>query len=110
MAEPEREAWVLNGFVPQTNDEKEILQKIRKEVNFDPCIDAHRLRGKISQPGTETRDIKQVLCLLGIDPLREKLCWQVTPLSTLVERGGKTGLSDFIDEVSNFLLPILTQQ
>jgi hypothetical protein len=109
VANPEREAWVLNGYEAQTAAEKQVLQDIKRRIGLDPCLEAHRLRGKSSQPGTEDRDIKHILReLTQDDPLREKQCWQETPLDILVERGQKTGLSQYIEEIEHHLLPTLT--
>jgi hypothetical protein len=109
VAIPEREAWLLNGYEAQTAEEKQVLQDIRRRISIDPCLEAHRLRGKSSQPGTEDRDIKRILqTLTQDDPLREKQCWQETPLDILIERGQRTGLSQYIEEIESRLLPILT--
>ncbi|MGC1378542.1 MAG: hypothetical protein WA821_20085 [Anaerolineales bacterium] len=109
FAIPEREAWVLNGFEAQNPGEKQRLKQIKDEIKFDPCQEAHRLRGKRNQPGTEARDIKSILeTLTGGDPLREEACWLETPLATLQEHGQETGLADYIQEVHNHLLPVLT--
>jgi hypothetical protein len=108
FAIPKREAWVLNGFEPQNKKERHLLENYTKCLNFNPCIEAHRLRGKISQPGTENRDIKHILQVLVEDNhCREEQCWQVTSLDKLYKNGQQTGLSDFIDDIRNVLLPIL---
>lgn len=108
VAKPEREAWVLNGYEAETAEEKEILQEIKRRIGFDPCVEAHRLRGKSSQPGTEDRDIKRILRTLTQDDLsREEQCWQETSLDTLIKRGQETGLSRYIEEVKIYLLPVL---
>ena len=110
FAIPTREAWVLNGFEPKTKDESERLQKIRDEINIDPCKESHRLRGKKKQPGAETRDIKRILTILtNDDTLREEECWKEAPLSTLLDRGKETGLTNYIQEVQTYLLPVLIQ-
>lgn len=109
VAIPKREAWVLNGYEAQTAEEKQILQDIKKRIDLDPCLEAHRLRGKSNQPGTEDRDIKRILqALTQDDSSREEQCWQETPLDILIERGQKTGLSQYIEEVEHHLLPTLT--
>ncbi len=111
LAIPKREAWVLNGFDPQTVDETKLLQKVIREIQFNPCLEAHRLRGKINQPGTELRDIKRVLKELTDDNRpREEQCWQTTSLAVLITRGVETGLTDYIENVRKFMIPILTSQ
>jgi hypothetical protein len=108
LAIPKREAWVLNGFDPQTEDEIKLFKKVRGELDLDPCTEAHRLRGKINQPGIESRDIKRVLMeLVDNNPSREEQCWQTTSLAVLIARGRETGLTDYIENVRAFLIPLL---
>lgn len=108
VANPEREAWILNGYEAKTAAEKQVLQDIKRRIGLDPCLEAHRLRGKSNQPGTEDRDIKRILqALTQGDPLREEQCWQETALDILIERGQKTGLSQYIEEIESRLLPTL---
>jgi hypothetical protein len=105
MPDPEREAWVLNGFLCQSDDERERLKAEKEKLKFDPCIETHRLRGK---PGTN-RDIKRVLAVLTDgNPDRERDCWEQTPLPTLRQNGPHTGLAAYLDEVRNRLLPLLS--
>ncbi|MFB2773298.1 hypothetical protein ACE1AT_29100 [Pelatocladus sp. BLCC-F211] len=42
-ANPKREAWVLNGFIPSNQEEENNLETIKTQLNFDPCIESHRL-------------------------------------------------------------------
>src|SRR5207248_2607529 len=44
--DPEREAWVLAGFVPTNARERERLEEERNALHLDPCREAHRLRDK----------------------------------------------------------------
>jgi hypothetical protein len=105
MASPKREAWVLNGFLCQSDEERERLIAEKEKLKFDPCIEPHRLRGK---PGTN-RDIKRVLNeLTNHDKNRERDCWEQTPLPTLRQNGEHTGLTAYLDEVRNRLLPLLS--
>ena len=105
---PKRESWVLNGFEPQTELEHQSLNKVISRLGFNPCIDSYRLKGSVSQPGTEHRDIKQVLSeLVGSDYERETQCWNHTSIEVLTERGAKSGLTEYIENINRFLLPIL---
>lgn len=110
LAVPKREAWVLNGFDPQNENEIQLLDKVRRELTLDPCTEAHRLRGKVNQPGIELRDIKRVLMeLVDNNPLREEQCWRTTSLDILITRGNETGLTDYIDNIREFMIPILVR-
>jgi hypothetical protein len=102
--DPEREAWVLAGFDPRDDTERQRLDELHRDLGFSPVHHAVRLRDKA--PGM-LRDIKRVLRILtGDDPDREARCWTDPSLSTLRERGANTGLSAFLDEL-HAVLPAL---
>ena len=105
-----REAWVLNGFSALDEAEESTLAELRKKLSFDPVTEAHRLREKTFQEPERIRNAKVVLGILTKeDHTRESYCWQITPLDTLRERGLQTGLTDYIAEVEDALVPILLQ-
>ncbi len=96
-----REAWVLNGFIPSNQEEEQILEEIKNELKFDPCIESHRLRGS-----NEIRDPKEVVKKLTDGNMkREQQCWEDTSLELLRGRGIHTGLTDYICEVEQRLIP-----
>ena len=108
LAHTKREAWVLNGFVAQGKNEQAKIQEIRDEVGFDPCLQAHRLREKSRDEEGRLRNVKVIVEILtNGDYERESICWQETPLETLRERGVETGLTAYLEEVEERLLPIL---
>lgn len=107
VANPKREAWVLNGFIPANKQEEEILETLKKELQFDPCVDAHRLRAPRIDPD-QSRNIKKVLARLTQGSQnREQQCWEETSLDRLKEQGQNTGLTDYLGEVSQYLPKIL---
>lgn len=107
VANPEREAWVLNGFEPASQDEADRLAELQDELSFDPCTEAERLRGSRG----ERRSAKRVLDVLTSgSTARETQCWQTTDLAVLEERGQATGLSDYLDEIEEYVLPLFTEQ
>ncbi|NER25951.1 MAG: hypothetical protein F6J96_35735 [Symploca sp. SIO1C2] len=98
-----REAWVLNGFIPSNQEEEQILEELKDELKFDPCIESHRLRGR-----NDIRDPKEVVNkLTGGNMEREQQCWEDTSLELLRERGIHSGLTDYFHEVEQRLTPIL---
>lgn len=108
VAHTKREAWVLNGFVAQNKDEQAKIQEIRNVVGFDPCVQAHRLREKSREEGRRLRNVKVVVEILTDgDYEREAMCWRETELALLRKRGIETGLTAFLEEVEERLLPIL---
>lgn len=105
--DPEREAWVLNGFVARSAAEENAFAKEMKQLGFDPCVESHRLRGDVRR-GQEKRDIKKLVeRLTGGDRDREKACGEVTPLALLEERGRTSRLADYLVEIKSRLLPLL---
>jgi hypothetical protein len=109
IAHPKREAWVLNGFVPQDDAERARLRTLRRDLGFDPCTDADRLTATRTPEGEQaTTNPKRVLDLLvDGDTGREADCWRATPLATLRTRGKATGLAAFLGEVEARLRPLL---
>lgn len=103
---PNREAWVLNGFKPETDDERETLQQLRQKLGFDPCEHAERLTATQRQA---KRNAKRVLgLLLASDYERQRSCWAQTPLSDLRARGEGTGLKSFLHNAED-LIPLLAE-
>ncbi len=108
LAEAKRESWVLNGFEPRNKEEEKRLEGERRRLSIHPVREAHLL-----DPSTprSKKDVKQVLETLipkDEDPkrVRERACLEETPLATLSERGTHTGLTAYIQEVRNRLVPI----
>ncbi|NEO88250.1 MAG: hypothetical protein F6J87_28935 [Spirulina sp. SIO3F2] len=109
-AKSKREAWVLNGFIPQTTEEEKKLSEIKKKLKFDPCLEAHRLRGDKKYPEQRDRDAKVVLAQLTEEKFeREQQCWTQTELELLRDRGQATGLTDYLHEIETSLLPMIAQ-
>ncbi len=103
-----REAWVLNGFIPSNQEEERILVEIERELKFDPCLESHRLREKSFAGANRIRNPKVVVeKLTGGNMEREQKCWEETSLELLRARGVNTGLTDYIDEVEQRLVPII---
>jgi len=108
-ANPKREAWVLNGFVPLNPQEKKILAEIKTRLTFDPCTESHRLRSTSRKEPDRMRNAKVIVeQLTDGDMRREQQCWEDTDLEVLRERSIHTGLLDYICEVEQ-RLPDLIQ-
>ena len=107
LATPNRviEAWTLHGFVCENEHEENQLKALRKEFGFDPCTQGHQLHpddakaviGKLISDSGGNKDME-----------RRERCWAKDKLKTLKERGKDSHLADFIDEVEQLLLPLLT--
>ena len=110
VADRMREAWVLNGFVPSSSQETATLERIKSQLNFNPCEEAHKLRTSLFSEPDRIRNPKVVLNdLTNGDKLREQQCWEETCLDLLRERGICTGLTAYLQEIEQLLVPILTE-
>jgi hypothetical protein len=100
-----REAWLLAGFDPKNERERQRLETERNDLkSFDPTTQPHRLRDAPGQP----RCAKDVWNRLSDeDAAREIHCWEQTPLETLHARGADCGLSAFLKEIETHLVPAL---
>jgi hypothetical protein len=103
-----REAWVLNGFIPSSQEEKQILKEITTQLTFNPCEESHRLRSNSLTEPYRLRNPKVVVeKLTGGKMEREQQCWEETPLEYLREKGDRTGLKAYIEEIEERLIPII---
>jgi hypothetical protein len=106
LAHCKRECWVLAGFDPLDPEEASRLGALRAELGFDPRIAAHELTAKHD---ADKRSAKRVLCTLTQDSdEREAHCWVRTHLQTLRDRGGETGLTEYLDNILVRLVPVFT--
>jgi hypothetical protein len=106
LAHPKREAWVLAGFEPKDEKEKSALTGARKSLGFDPRIRSHELHAR--EPGA-LRDAKRVLAeLTGGQGDREEACWVESRLELLLERGEQSGLTAYVQEIRERLVPLFT--
>ncbi|MBN3894349.1 MAG: hypothetical protein HWQ41_03465 [Nostoc sp. NOS(2021)] len=109
-ANPKREAWVLNGFIA-SNQEEQILEEIKTLLNFDPCIESHRLRSTSQKEPDRIRNPKVIVeQLTSKDMKREQQCWENTSLNLLRQRGVHTGLTAYIQEIEQHLTPIILSE
>ena len=107
-AERMREAWVLNGFIPSNQDEEQILKEITTQLKFNPCEESHRLRSNSLTEPDRLRNPKVVVeKLTGGKMEREQQCWEDTPLEFLRKKGVHTGLTAYINEIEERLIPII---
>lgn len=107
-ADKMREAWVLNGFLPLSDDENRALDELRNQLCFDPCKESHRLRSSSSTEPDRIRNPKIVLGILtDKNKSREQQCWEDTELELLRRRGVDTGLKEYLLEIEERLVPTL---
>jgi hypothetical protein len=105
LAHTKRECWVLAGFEPREERERELLAEIRKDLGFDPCIQAEQLTAIHDH---DKRSAKRVLKhLVQGDHERESACWREAQLKDLRDRGRETGLSQYLKEIKDRLVPLL---
>ncbi|WP_353930898.1 hypothetical protein WJM97_21990 [Okeanomitos corallinicola TIOX110] len=109
-ANPKREAWVLNGFIPSNQQEEHILEEIKNKLSFDPSIESHRLRATSEKESERMRNVKVVVEQLTGNMEREKQCWEETNLKHLRERGVDTGLTDYLCKIEERLAAIIVSE
>jgi hypothetical protein len=105
LAEPKRECWVLAGFDPRNEDEAELLEAERERLSFHPVRDAHQLTAREHGAKKDAKVALDALTQGNLD--RERACLEETPLAVLEERGSKTGLTAYLKEVRERLVPVL---
>jgi hypothetical protein len=106
LAEPKRECWVLAGFDPKGPEETERLEKSERRLSFHPVREAHRLDAR--EHGAKN-DAKRALEELSQGDLeRERSGLAKTSLAVLAERGAKTGLTVYLREVRERLVPVFS--
>lgn len=106
LAIPEREAWVLAGFDPKDDSERDLLAEERRNLGFNPCERSFELTA--GRDDTAKRSPKRVLKVLTANSKdREVECWQATPIETLRNRGEGNGLRDFLHEIESQVVPLL---
>jgi hypothetical protein len=106
---PEAEAWVAAGIVPETLHEQKRHEAERSRLGFDPIAAPHELS---SGKSTDKRDAKgtcrEILGGAFKDaPERWARCWEATALETLERNGRGAGLSEYVKEVEERVLPLL---
>lgn len=107
LAIPERECWVLGGFEPKDEIERETLAEEIQNLGFDPCRESHQLTA--CKNDQAKRSPKRVLAkLAGRDRDRERECWLVTSLEVLRSAGNRSGLGEYLREVEDILVPSIT--
>ncbi len=95
-----REAWVLAGFEPENERERESHAELKKKLGYCPLEQAHRLDSKSASKNV-------VDALTAGNWQREERCWKEAPLDRLRARGDKSGLARFLADVESELLPLI---
>ena len=107
VAHQESEAWVVAGFVPAHNAEREVVATLKRDLGFDPLEEPHRLTPKGQ---AEVRDAKRVCRTLlpdGEYGPRGERCWIETSLAELERRGRHTGLPAYLEAIQRLILPLI---
>jgi hypothetical protein len=107
VAHQESEAWVVAGFVPEHNAERDLLRGLEAEHGFDPTREPHRLTpNRPTDPHDAKRVCRALFSELPPSPRAER-CWSDTSLDALERRGAMTGLPDYLADVARVVLPLL---
>jgi hypothetical protein len=107
LARTKRECWVLAGFEPQDSDEQRKLDELQRELGFDPTLHADRLDART--PNAKKNAVRVLERLIGRNHDREAACWLTTDLAILAERGSKSGLAKYLEEVEQSIVPLFVR-
>lgn len=101
-----RECWLLAGFDPVNDEERELLGEVKSECGFDPVAESQMLTATSSSHGAK-RNAKRVFSALTRgDAQRAEACLE-TDLAKLETRGRGNGLAEYFEEVRSRLAPLL---
>jgi hypothetical protein len=107
LAIPERETWVISGFNAENDDERDTLQAETQNLGANPCLRSHELTA--CKDDQAMRSPKRVLAALTKgDWNRQRRCWTMTDLAVLERRGQRNGLADYLKEVNERIVPLIT--
>jgi hypothetical protein len=105
LAHCKREAWVVSGFEPRTDDDHSRLEALRQELGFDPRTHSHALNAKDESDKRSAKRVLRQLC--DGDSHREAACWRETSLEVLAAHGRHNGLEAFLAHVQSKLVPLI---
>jgi len=106
-ARTKRECWVLAGFVPCDEVETGLLEDERPCLGFDPTTRSHELTAKNNE-NVDRKSAKRVLRKLTQGNFsREEECWTQTPLEHLKSKGQFNGLTEYLKQVEEVLVPMV---
>lgn len=100
--EPEVEAWHVCGFEPRDAAEQKRLKELTRKLSFNPVKESHRLTSHPNDADTDAKRVLEHLC--DGDPDRREAC--LDDPSTLRARGTVNGLTAFLDEVDQHIVPV----
>ncbi len=101
---PEIEAWLIEGFEPESKEEESLLAQLRQEIGFDPRMRTSALAAKHDHDRKGCKRVLRVLTQASAD--RTERCIRETPLDVLTERGVASGLAQLLAEAESVLLPL----
>ncbi|MBI5515663.1 MAG: hypothetical protein HY909_17915 [Deltaproteobacteria bacterium] len=112
LPHPEAEAWLLAGFEPESAEEQEALEVVRRDLGYDPRLHADRMNPgvEVTAQGPVRSSTKRVLdALTAGDSDRRRRCWADAPFERLRARGGDAGLTDFFKDLDAQFLASLRE-
>jgi len=107
LAVTKRECWVLAGYEPTNDLERNLLENENEYLGFNPVTMSHQLTAQHDE-NNDKRSAKRVVSKLTQNDFeRESTCWRETRLATLRANGSSNGLRDYLGEVELKLVPII---
>jgi hypothetical protein len=97
---------VIAGFEPRNDEELDRLERLRQELGFHPCNRSHELKAIHDR---DKQSAKRVLTeLVKGNRDRELSCISETPIALLKQRGTDNGLSDYLTELQERIVPLFS--
>jgi hypothetical protein len=104
----ERECWVLSGFEPEDDAERDRLSDEIQNLGFDPRARSQELNApKNDQARRSPKRILAALTRGGRE--RKSRCWRTTDFALLRARGGENGLAACLEEVRTRLVESINE-
>ena len=107
--DPEIEAWEVIGCEPDGRDGKRCLQKLKKQLSFDPCKQPHRLTSRPNDAPTDAKRVQKKLTNNDRNQIKEGLLRYLRKADKKSRPGEACGLDAFLEEVRSHLIPVFKE-
>lgn len=103
FAHTERECWLLACVCANTDEQNALLDRLRQELGFHPCVSSERLVAtKDDQAVRSPKRVWNLLCEVNIDA---QSCLANATIQQQLDNGRQNGLADFLIEIQQHLIP-----
>jgi hypothetical protein len=104
---PEVEVWSIAVYQPSTSDAAERVAELKRRLGFSPVEHPERLSSTVAGAAADAKRIRDILYA---DGEARAVDWIEIDLRDLREHGRSCGLADFLDQVQDVVVPLMTGQ